>query len=113
MLSLLVIAIPCAGQSIEHPVLKHGINPAEAASYERAVERVMAMSEEEMLSYIPDKPFCCFCYCPNCYGGSQGAGIFKWSIDQSDKLTCKYCGMVFPNDQYPDDQIMEGKKDGK
>jgi len=100
-----------AGQAvgIKHPVLPHGINPDNAAGYEQAVARVMAMSDDEMLSFVPDSPVVRFCYCPNCHGGSQGSGIFTWSIDAPDQITCKYCGMVFPNDKYPCDQTIEGE----
>ncbi len=109
----LVVAVPAlgAGQAvgIEHPVLDYGIDPAKAAQYEKAVERVMAMSEAEMLSFVPEKPVSVFCYCPNCHGGSQGNGVFTWSVDRPDELKCRYCGMVFPNEQYGDDQVMEGK----
>ncbi len=108
-----VVAVPAlgAGQAlgIKHPVLDYGIDPANAAQYEKAVERVMAMSDEEMVSCVPDKPFSRHCYCPNCHGGAQGSGIYEWSIDRPEELKCKYCGMVFPNEKYPDDQIMEGK----
>ena len=40
-----------AGQAvgIKHPILQHSIDAAKAAQYEAAVERVMAMSDEEML----------------------------------------------------------------
>ncbi len=110
---VILVGLPAwaAGQSgeVKHPVLDYRIDPARAAEYEQAVARVMAMSDEEMLSYVPEKPFCRFCYCPNCHGGSQGSGIYEWSIDRPEELKCKYCGMVFPNDQYPDDQILEGK----
>lgn len=100
-----------AGQAvgIKHPVLQHDIDPAKAAQYEAAVERVMAMSDEEMLSFVPDRPATRFCDCPNCHGGSQGSGIYSWSIDAPEQVTCKYCGMVFPNDQYPLDQVIEGE----
>ena len=107
------VALPAmgAGQAlgIKHPVLDHRIDPAGAAGYEQAVEQVMAMSEEEMLSYVPEKSYSRFCYCPNCHGGSQGSGIYEWSLDRPEELKCKFCGMVFPNDQYPDDQTMSGK----
>ncbi len=105
------VALPAlgAGQAvgIKHPVLQHSVDPARAADYEKAVERVMAMDEEEMLSYVPDRPMRVFIQCPNCYGGSY-SGTFTWDIDRPEELTCKYCGMVFPNDKYPDDQVIEG-----
>ncbi len=112
---LILVLLPAMTQGaghavgIKHPVLQHSINPENAAGYEKGVERVMAMSEEEMLSFVPDSPVVRFCYCPNCHGGSQGAGIFTWSIDSPDQLTCKYCDMVFPNDKYPCDQTIEGE----
>ncbi len=107
-----VIASPAfpVGQAvgIKHPVLQHGINPDDAAGYEKAVERLMAMSDDEMLSHVPDRPYVRFCDCPNCHGGSDGNLIYDWSIDHPEQLKCKYCGMVFPNDKYPCDQVMEG-----
>ena len=52
------VAVMGAGQSvgIKHPVLKHDIDPAKTAGYEKAVEPVMAMSEEQMLSFVPEEP---------------------------------------------------------
>ncbi|MCK5803832.1 MAG: heparinase II/III family protein [Lentisphaeria bacterium] len=99
-----------AGQAvgIKHPVLAHNINLEGAAAYEKAVERVMGVSDNEMLSFVPVKPFVRFCYCPNCHGGAQGSGIYTWSAGSPDQLTCKYCGMVFPNDKYPCDRAIEG-----
>jgi hypothetical protein len=94
---------------ILHPVMHYGIDPAKAAAYEGAVRQVMAMTDAEMLAFVPDRPFCRFCDCPHCHGGSQGIGVFGWSIDRPDELKCQYCGMVFPNTKYPDDQLLEGK----
>ncbi|MFP3903294.1 MAG: hypothetical protein ACLFWB_03515 [Armatimonadota bacterium] len=67
------------------------------------------MSVKQMLSFVPEKPFCKLCYCSNCHGGSQGSGIFSWSVETPDQLTCKYCGMVFPNEKYPLDKTIERK----
>ncbi len=105
------VALPAlgAGQAvgIKHPVLEHNIDKNNAATYEQAVERVMAMDEEQMLSYVPNRPMRVFVQCPNCYGGAY-SGVFSWSIDRPDELKCKYCDMVFPNARYPDDQVIEG-----
>ena len=92
-----------------HPVLEHKIDPKYAATYERRVERVMGMSEGDVLSFVPDRPLVRFCYCPNCHGGSQGNSVYTWSVDRPDELKCRYCGMVFPNDEYPCDRTIEGK----
>jgi len=111
--SMASVVVPVLGAEGEvgrkHPVLQHGLDPARAAEYEQAVERVMAMSEEEMLAFIPDKPFTAYCECPHCYGGVEGNSIFIWSVDRPEEMTCRFCGTVFPNEKYPEDQVMTGK----
>ena len=95
---------------IRHPVLNHGIDPNKAAAYEKAVERVVAMSEREMLTFMPERHYARFCECPKCYGGVQGYEIFEWRIERPDELKCKFCGtVVHPNPVYPEDQAMTGK----
>ena len=106
------VAVMGAGQAVgvKHPVLKHDIDPAKAAEYEKAVERVMAMSVEQLLSFMPDRPYGRFCECPNCYGGVEGNEIFEWRIDRPEELKCKYCGtVVLPNADYREDQVMTGQ----
>jgi len=100
-----------AGQAvgIKHPVLEHSIDPARAAEYEKAVERVMAMSEEEMLSWMPEQRPATFVRCPNCYKGIDSGNI-KWSVDRPDELSCTICGtVIWPNEKWPEKDIMEGK----
>ncbi|MEA3400112.1 MAG: heparinase II/III family protein [Armatimonadota bacterium] len=94
----------------EHPVYT-SVDADRAQEYEQAVERVMSMSEEEMLSYLPEKPYIRFCECPNCYGGSQGNNIFTWTIDRPDELTCRHCGEVIhpPDEAYPETHVLVGE----
>jgi hypothetical protein len=93
----------------KHPVLDHGIVAAQAAAYEKAVEPVMAMSEEEMLSWMPEKRGATFVRCPNCYKGIDSGNI-EWSADRPDELSCSICGAsVWPNEKWPENAIMEGK----
>ena len=93
--------------SIKHPVLNHGVSPADAAACEQAAERVMAMSEEEMLSYIPDRHFTRFCHCPKCFGGVDADMIFTWSIDRPRELKCRFCGFVWmPDGDYPENAVL-------
>ncbi len=112
LLALAGCALPAftAGQAlgIKHPVLKHDLDPARAAEYERAVARVMAMSEEELLGFIPDRPFCRFCYCPNCHAGYPG-DTFTWTVDRPNEIKCVRCQTVYPNEKFPDDLAMVGK----
>lgn len=99
-----------AGQAvgIKHPVLDHNIDRQNAAAYETAVQRVLAMSDAEMIGYIPDKPVVWACHCPNCNGGSQGLDIFIWDPATPEQMKCKYCGTVYPNEKFPEDQTISG-----
>ncbi len=54
--------------------------------------------------------------CANCVGDqcSPGeTGVFKWSISDPDHLTCKYCGTVYPNEQYPEEGVIEAPAAGQ
>ena len=97
-----------AGADVTHPVLDHGIDRAKSAEYEAAVSRVMAMGEEETLAFVPDRPFCEFCDCPNCHPGSFPAFPLTWSIERPGELRCRLCGAVYPNSQFADDCVMTG-----
>ncbi len=106
----LVIALAAVGcdAQVQRPVLDHGINPADTAGYESAVRRIMAMDEEELLSFVPDKPVRYYCECPNCYGGVEGNNVFLWDIERPDEIKCRFCGTIIPNDKYPEDQLLTG-----
>ena len=113
--SVLVLGCACGGSAmgagqavgVKHPVLDHGVDVKKAAAYKDAVARVMAMGEQEMLSYVPNRPMRVFCQCPKCYGGSY-SGVFTWRIDRPDELTCRYCATVFPNAEHPDNESIRG-----
>ena len=114
MTSVLLICLTAgafaAGQALDlqRPVLRHNLDPAKAEEYEDAVRTVMAMSEEEMLSFLPEYSFTERCECPNCYGGSQGFSIFAWTVERPNEMTCKYCGTVLPNEKYPEQRTLTG-----
>jgi hypothetical protein len=100
-----------AGQALdlERPVLRYNLDPTKAADYENAVKTVMAMTEEEMLSFLPEYTYTQMCECPNCYGGVEGNYIFTWSPERPNEMTCKYCGTVFPNEKYPEQRTLTGQ----
>ncbi|MDH7568549.1 MAG: heparinase II/III family protein [Armatimonadota bacterium] len=107
---LSVLSLLGAAVGVSHPVYDYGVARMEPARHEAAVQRVMAMSEAEMLSLVPETPYARFCECPNCFGGVQGDNVLRWSVDRPAELTCRFCGtVVWPNPRYPDDQVMEGK----
>lgn len=111
--ALLLVAgyVMGAGQAVhlQRPVLDHGLNPGKAAEYEDAVKTVMAMTEDEMLRFLPEYSYSAFCECPNCYGGVRGSDVFTWTIERPDEMTCRYCGTVFPNDKYPETRLLTGQ----
>ena len=92
-------------------MVKHPVYPLEASqgrvdALEAGVATAMAMSEEEMLALVPDRTGFVFMGCPNCDEGTQ-EGQLSWSIDDPHHVKCRFCETVFPNDQYPDDQVLK------
>ena len=69
---------------------------------------VMALSEEEMLGFVPEFSYTQYCECPNCYGGVQGLDVFTWSVEQPDRMTCRHCGTVYPHEDYPEQRVLTG-----
>ncbi len=81
--------------------MNHRLAVADPASYERAVSRVMALSEAELLPLIPTKSPILFCACPNCLGGQQEMRGFDWTIERPYDLHCRLCDHDYPSDKYP------------
>jgi hypothetical protein len=55
----------------KHPYRDPGLKASDAKELEAAVERVMALSEEDLLDLVPVQTGILFCGCPNCDGGMQ------------------------------------------
>ena len=101
-------------QAIERPVyqVKRGttaiagnLTEKDVARLERRVRLVMTLSETEMVALIPNKTGFRFVGCPDCDAGAQ-EGQLRWSIKDPYRVQCRYCEMVFPNEAYPDDQVL-------
>lgn len=96
--------------NVKHPVRDYQMDETKAAEYEHAVARVMAMGEEEVVSFVPEYGYISYCECPGCYGGVQGSGVFTWTVDRPDELKCRYCGEVpYPGETYREDRVLSGK----
>ena len=108
--SLIVIMAACFASAAEHPIYTD-VDPAKADEYEAAVERVMSMSEEEMLGFMPDLPYIGMCNCPRCYGGAEGRNIFSWSVDRPNQLVCRHCDLVInlPDERFPEAERLVGE----
>ncbi|MEN6645542.1 MAG: heparinase II/III family protein [Armatimonadia bacterium] len=110
---LLCLAVPAwaGGRAVglKHPVLDHRIDPAKAADYERAAAQVMAMTEAQVLGFVPEEHFTRFCNCPECFGGVDADMVFAWSVDRPEELKCRYCGLVWrPDGKYRETEVLEG-----
>jgi len=54
--------------------------------------------------------------CPACVGKQSvmgEGGLFHWSINAPDQLTCARCGTLYPNDQYPETGVLECPRMGQ
>ncbi len=88
----------------KHPYRDPGLKKSEAKALEDAVERVMAVSEQELLALVPVQTGILFCGCPNCDGGQQESNQLTWTLDAPHQVTCRFCGHVYPSEQYPMDR---------
>ncbi|MCE5239143.1 heparinase II/III-family protein [bacterium] len=111
---LLCLCVPAhaGGRALglKHPVLDPGLDPAKTAEYERAAAPVMALTEAQMLAFVPAEHFTRFCHCPECFGGVDADHVFSWSVDRPEELKCRYCGFVWTAEgKYRETEVLEGK----
>ena len=90
---------------VGHPVYPVEASPEQVERLKVAVTPVMTMSEDEMVALIPDKTGFRFMGCPNCAEGTQ-EGQLTWIVSDPHHVTCRYCGMVYPNENYPEDKAL-------
>ncbi|MBT5873002.1 MAG: hypothetical protein HOH43_06250, partial [Candidatus Latescibacteria bacterium] len=54
--------------------------------------------------------------CPVCVGrlSTMGeTGLYLWDVSASDRLECKYCGTVYPNDEFPETGSLTARQMGQ
>ena len=117
MRTVLVLAVTCtllwmtnecrAGGSaaVEHPVYPVEQSESGIKRLKGRVAPIMAMSETEMVALVPDRNGFRFMGCPACDEGTQ-EGQLRWSIGDPHRVTCRFCGTTFPNETYPEDQVL-------
>jgi len=76
----------------------------QANSLRELVAPALDLSLEALMEIVPTQSGIFFCGCPNCKGGSHGAGVMTWRLGMGDSVKCKYCGILFPNTQFPENQ---------
>jgi len=82
------------------------VDPNANPSREKAVEYLLSLSEQEMLTLVPEQSGIYFTECPNCETDSQDWGDWEWVPQKPHQLKCKGCGAVYPNPQYPDHEYI-------
>lgn len=105
---ILSAALACAAgsESVAHPVFRVTASPERIDALRAAVEPLLSLSEPELVALVPDRTGFRFMDCPDCDEGAQ-EGQLSWSIDDPHHVRCRYCGMTFPNEKFPEDRVLK------
>lgn len=84
-----------------------------AAGVERSARRYLDRLTPEFLANMipettPGDPL--WTPCPACRAQGKPVhphGLWTWNVEQPDRLQCDMCRTVFPNDQYPEDVVLQ------
>ncbi|NPV47136.1 MAG: hypothetical protein HPY69_09250 [Armatimonadetes bacterium] len=82
------------------------------AGYRSTVAYAMSLDCAALRAMVPDlTPWSTYGQvCPACVGEKCAmgeSGVWKWSARDPEKLTCKYCGRVYPDPAYPETGVLE------
>jgi len=69
-----------------------------------SVEYLMKLSLGEVINEVPVASGIFFVGCPNCKGGAQEMNVFNWEPQLGNKVICRYCQMIFPNTEFPNNK---------
>ena len=82
------------------PVFPPSLDDSDAERLRRKLQPVLSLSESEILRLIPDRAGIYFVDCPNCDGGAQ-EGQIDWTIEDPDRVFCRYCGLEVSEREIP------------
>ncbi len=99
-------AVGSGSAGVAHPVYPVAASPERIEALKEAVAPLMGMGEEEMVGLAPDRTGFRFTGCPHCDEGSHQSQLV-WTIEDPHHVTCRYCGMGFPNETYPEDRVLK------
>ncbi|MFO7945639.1 MAG: heparinase II/III family protein, partial [Armatimonadota bacterium] len=105
---LFSLCVTVWGYEVSHPVFPASVSDSDEQRLRTETGFVMDMSEDEIAAWLPAKSPFYIIACPNCEypGGRRDRKTYwRWSPQEPDRLECANCGMVFPNEQYPTDQV--------
>ena len=69
------------------------------------LQPVLRLSDDELRALIPERAGLRFVGCPNCTAGTQENQL-SWTIEHPHEVYCQHCNLRYPNDTYPDDQVL-------
>ncbi len=106
--ALMLLAAPgfhARSYPVNHPVFPVDPEKVDVGKLRAETEQAMAFTPAQIDELLVARTTFYNVDCPNCEGGNPSrAERWIWSIDDPDHIKCKFCGMVFPNDNYPLDK---------
>ena len=88
--------------ALGHPVYPPQVSDIEALK--QAVAPLMRMSLKEVIAEVPAESGIFFIGCPNCHSGAEEMNVLGWKPGMGPKVRCNYCGMVFPDEKFPENR---------
>ncbi len=85
-----------------HPV--YSPKNLDIAALKQSVAPLMRMSIKELIAEVPGETGIFYIGCPNCHSGAQEMNVLGWKPGMGSKVRCNYCGMEFPNKQFPNNR---------
>jgi hypothetical protein len=107
ILTWLGLSLAHAGSDeVQHPVFDPGDIEGQRASLAGRLAPLLEMSDDELAALVPERNGFRFCDCPNCEMGAQQGQLTWMGLEAPDQVKCRFCGMVFPNEKYPEDKTI-------
>ncbi len=99
-----LLVIGFAGTASAQGLTVYPPDASELDKLKPLVEPLMRMPLEEVIKLVPTRSGFYFIGCPNCNGGAEEANVLQWKPDMGDKLRCRFCQMIFPNEKFPNNR---------
>ncbi len=80
-----ILAIPNKACCDSRPVFKPNADEGDIESLLRALEKVLALEDSELVALVPEQSGFRFVDCPNCDGGAEENQL-TWTIDRPDEV---------------------------
>lgn len=104
----LVLLLTVSTTSIHAQGTRKGGRGVSADALRARLEPVLRLTDAEITRRIPNRSGFFFVDCPNCDAGAE-EGQLAWTFDRPDEVYCRYCQMRFPNERFPENQVLQVK----